>query len=175
MMPNMSAREMVAQRLRAQLDALPEDDPKRKLIGAILEDRQEQADAQRDALRRIALERFHALQEGDPLKEVLGRVLAEGPTPAATPTPPPTPPPVEPGQAFRSDAWVAIQALERGQESLFSAIKTIDARATAAMQEAQRIAAKGVELQEYLNMVLEEVHQNTQMLRSFKETFGPEK
>jgi hypothetical protein len=174
MMPNMSAKEMVAQRLRAQVDALPEDDPKRKLIAALLEDRHEEADAQREALRRIALERFHALQDGDPLKEVLGRVLAEGPAPTAPAAPPP-PPPVEPSHAFRSDAWAAIHALQRGQESLFSAIKTIDARAAAAMQEAQRIAAKGVELQEYLNMVLEEVHQNTQMLRSFKDTFGKEK
>jgi hypothetical protein len=40
-----SARELVSQRLKAQLDSLPEDDPKRKIIAGILEEKHEGADA----------------------------------------------------------------------------------------------------------------------------------
>jgi hypothetical protein len=97
---------------------------------------------------------------------VLGRVLGGGTIPPPTPEPPP---PNLAMHAFRGDAWDAIHALERTQQGLGTAVKTIDARAAAAMGEAQRLAAKAVEMQELLNMVLEEVHQNTQMLKSFKE------
>lgn len=86
--------------------------------------------------------------------------------------PPPAPEPPPPNlsmHAFRGDAWDVIQGLERTQQSLGSALKTIDARAAAAMEEAKRLAAKAVEMQELLNMVMEVVHQNTQMLKSFKE------
>lgn len=161
-----SARELLTQRLKAQFDSLPDDDPKRQVIASILDGKQEQATGQQEALRRIALDRYYGLPAGDPLKDVLGRILGEGSVPA-----PEAPPVVDVSNAFRPDAWEAIRALERGQQNLFSAVKTIDARATAAMQEAQRIAARGVEMQEFLNLVLEEVHQNTEMLKGFKETF----
>ena len=164
-MVSTSARELVSQRLKAQLDSLPEEDPKRKIIASILNEKPENADAQRDALRRIALERYYALQDGDPLKEVLGKVLGGGTIPPPTPEPPAN----LAMHAFRGDAWDAVQSLERGQQSLGHAVKTIDARSAAAMAEAKRLAAKAVEMQELLNMVLEEVHQNTQMLKSFKE------
>ena len=102
---------------------------------AASEEREEQADTHRDALKQMALERFYALPEGDPLKAVLGRVLGEGTVPA------PEQSPVGGGlHAFRPDAWDAIHSLQRGHQGLFSAVKTIDARAAAAMQEAQRLS-----------------------------------
>src|SRR5689334_6321386 len=114
-----SARELLAQHLKTQLESLAEDDPKRKLIAGILDARQDQVDAHQESLRRIALERYYALQNDDPLKEVLGRVLGEGsvPPPSTAPAPPDSA-----VNAFRSDAWDAINALERGQQGLFSAV-----------------------------------------------------
>ncbi|MEW5851921.1 MAG: hypothetical protein AB2A00_24235, partial [Myxococcota bacterium] len=112
---------------------------------------------------RLAEERYQALADTDPLKAVLGKLLSDddgqpAPTAAATPS-------VHGGQ----DVWAAVDALRQRDEYLFKGIQTVDARSAAAMQEAQRLAAKAVELQELLNLVLEEVHTNTAMLKSLRE------
>lgn len=153
--------EQAVNQLRRHVEALPDDNPRKALLTELLSGQDappEARHAQQEAVRRIALERYHALPDADPLKGVLGRLLA-GPEPAA--------PPVVTGDG--ADLWRALEVLRQRDDALFKGIQTVDARSAAAMEEAQRLAAKAVELQEFLNMVLEEVHMNTAMLKSLKE------
>ena len=168
MVTNANTREEALKQIHAQIEALPDNHPRKALLTELSSGKPsaEAQQAQRDALRKIASERHAALPDSDPLKAVLGRMLgnlADGPAAAA--------PPPRPTQAdVQHDIWAVVEGLGRRDDVLFKGIQTIDARSAAAMEEAQRLAAKSVELQELLNMVLEEVHVNTAMLKELQHT-----
>lgn len=167
MSPTPLTREQTIRQIQAQIDALAEDDPRKALLMELASGKPspEAQQAQRDALKRIATQRHATLPDSDPLKAVLGRMLgnladADGPT-----APPPRPTQAD----VQHDIWAVVDVLGQRDEMLFKGIQTIDARAAAAMQETQRLAAQSVEMQELLNMVLEEVHVNTAMLKDLQQ------
>jgi hypothetical protein len=161
-----NTREQALKQIQAQIDALPDDHPRKALLTELSSGKPsaEAQQAQRDALKRVAVERHAALPDSDPLKAMLGRMignLSEGPAQSS--------PPIRPSQAdVQHDIWAVVDVLGQRDEALFRGIQTIDARSAAAMQEAQRLAAQSVELQELLNIVLEEVHANTAMLKDLQ-------
>src|SRR5438067_31291 len=128
---------MAMNKVKHQIDSLPDGDPKKALLVELMRGKSVESGAKKELVRKLALERFNALSDDDPLKQVLGKMLGQE-------VEPPDEDDVDVRETMTDAAWEVFEGFDEKLKAFSEDVRTVDARSTAAMQEAQRLAAKSV-------------------------------